>query len=65
MNIEVKDLKLATEHEGFLHLSLIMKKTDFSLCENKDADQLRVKREADKCLCFRYMDSTIPLLPES
>ena len=38
-----------------------MRKPDFCICENKDADQLRGSREADQCLCFRYMDSTIPL----
>ena len=37
-------------------------KTVFCICENKDADQLRGNREADQRLCFRYMDSTIPLL---
>ena len=40
-------------------------KTGFCLCENKDADQLRGNREADQRLCFRYTDSTIPLLPKS
>ena len=36
------------------------------ICENKDADQLRGKfREADQRLCFRYSDSTIPLLQAS
>ena len=30
--------------------------------ENKDADQLRGNREADQRLCFRYSDSTVPLL---
>ena len=30
--------------------------------KNKDADQLRGNREADQRLCFRYTDSTIPLL---
>ena len=39
-----------------------MRKTTFGICENKDADQLRGNREADQCLCFRYIDSTIPLL---
>ena len=38
------------------YLSRFMRKPDFCICENKDADQ---------CLCFRYMDSTIPLLPKS
>ena len=37
----------------------------FCICENKDADQLRGNREADQRLCFRYMDSTIPLLSKS
>ena len=40
-----------------------MKKPTFCICENKDADQLRGNREADQRLCFRYIDSTIPLLP--
>ena len=40
-----------------------MRKAAFYICENKDADQLRGTREADQCLCFRYTDSTIPLLP--
>ena len=31
-------------------------------CENKGADQLRSNCEADERLCFRYMNSTIPLL---
>ena len=30
--------------------------------ENKGADQLRSKCEADQRLCFRHMDSTIPHL---
>ena len=37
----------------------------FCICENKDADQLRGNREADQRLCFRYLDSTIPLLSKS
>ena len=39
-----------------------MRKPTFCICENKDADQLRGNREADQRLCFRYLDSTIPLL---
>ena len=42
-----------------------MRKPAFCICENKDADQLRGIREADQRLCFRYTDSTIPLLPKS
>ena len=36
-----------------------MRKPDFCICENKDADQLRGNREADQRLCFRYTDTTI------
>ena len=46
-------------------MSLVMRKPDFCLCENKDAHQLRGNREADQRLCFRYTDSTIPLLSKS
>ena len=46
-------------------LSLVMRKPTFCICENKDADQLRSIREADQRLCFRYTDSTIPLLSKS
>ena len=44
------------------HMSGGVRKPDFCLCENKDADQLRGNREADQRLCFRYIDSTMPLL---
>ena len=43
----------------------VMRKPTFCICENKDADQLRGNHEGDQRLCFRYMDSTIPLLPKS
>ena len=42
-----------------------MRKPDVCICENKGADQLLGNREADQRLCFRYTDSTIPLLSES
>ena len=41
-----------------------MRKPAFCICENKDADQLRGNREADQCLCFRFSDSAIPLVPK-
>ena len=42
----------------FHYMSCVMRKLDFCLCENKGADQL--------CsICFRYTDSTIPLLLKS
>ena len=40
-------------------------KTGLLHCENKDTDQLRSNCAADQRLCFRYSDSTIPLLPKS
>ena len=42
-----------------------MRTPTFCICENKDADQLRRNRKADQRLCFRYIDSTIHLLPKS
>ena len=42
-----------------------MRKLDFCIYKNKDADQLRGNREADQCLYFHYIDSTISLLPKS
>ena len=41
-----------------------MGKSGFFICENKDADQLHGNCEADQRLCFRYMDSAIPVLPK-
>ena len=35
-------------------ISRVMRNPDFSLCENKGADQL----PSDQCLCFRHSDST-------
>ena len=43
-------------------MSRLMGKPTICICENKDADQLRGNREADQRLCFRYSDSTLPLL---
>ena len=39
-----------------------MGKPTICIGENKDADQLRGNREADQRLCFRYSDSTIPII---
>ena len=46
-------------------MSLVMRNRAFCICENKDADQLRSNCAADQRLCFRYTDSTIPLLSKS
>ena len=45
-------------------MSRDVRKPDFCICENKDADQLSDNREADQRLCFHYTDSTILLLPK-
>ena len=42
-----------------------MGKPALSICENKAADQLHSNCAADQRLCFRYIDSTIPLLSKS
>ena len=48
-----------------IHLSRHMGKPTICLGENKGADQLRSNCEADQRLCFRYTDSTLPLLLKS
>ena len=42
-----------------------MGKPTICIGENKGADQLRSNCEADQRLCFRYTDSTVPLLLKS
>ena len=42
-------------------MSHIMRKPAFCICENKGADQLRSNCTADQHLCFRYIDSVIPI----
>ena len=42
-----------------------MGKPTICIGENKGADQLRSNCEADQRLCFRYTDSTLPLLFKS
>ena len=39
-----------------------MRKPDFHLCENKDADQLCSNYKADQRLCYCYTDSIIYFL---
>ena len=57
----MRSLSLLFASEGII----VMGKPKFCICENKDADQLRGYREADQRLCFRCIDSTIPLLSKS
>ena len=51
--------------EMFHQMSRHMGKPTICMCENKDADQLRSNCEADQHLCFRYSNSTLPLLLKS
>ena len=54
----VQEWLLGRDFKVFAHyMSLVMRKPDFRICENEDADQLRGNREADQRLCFRYTDS--------
>ena len=46
----------------YVYMSRVYRKLAFCIYENKDVDQLRGNHEADQRLCFRYIDSTIPLL---
>ena len=41
-----------------------MRNPDFWIWVNKGPDQLRGNRATDQRLCFRYIDSTISLLPK-
>ena len=43
-------------------MSRLMGKPTICIGENNGTDQLRGNREADQRLCFRYTDSTLPLL---
>ena len=56
-----RDVKTRTRSKE-VNLSRAMRKLDFRRCENKDADQLCGNSTADQFLCFRSIDSTIPLL---
>ena len=51
--------------DAFFVLSRHMGKPTICLGENKGADQLHSNCEADQRLCFRYSESTIPLLLKS
>ena len=47
------------------HLSIVVRKPAFCICENKDANKLRSSCAADQRLCFCYIDSTDPLFSKS
>ena len=51
----------------YLHnMRRVVRKPDFCICENKDADQLRGNREADQrlCFCLRIAQSLYYLNPK-
>ena len=64
-NVLYMYFKTKIKNLGLRYMSLVMRKPDFCICKNKDADQIHGNSEADRRLCFRYTDSTIPLLPKS
>ena len=47
------------------YLSRRMGKPTICMGKNKGADQLRSNCEVDQHLCFRYLDTTVPLLLKS
>ena len=64
-NLCSKQNKYGQSKEDGYEMSHRMGKTTICIGKNKGEDQLRSNCEADQRLCFRYMDSTIPLLSKS
>ena len=63
LNATVEQMTCRSKSNSYnLHLSHRMRKPIICICENKGADQLRGNRKVDQRMCFRYTDSTIPLL---
>ena len=58
-------ISLQENNNYIYYMSHRMEKPTNCICENKGADQLRSNCEADQRLCFRYTDSTIPILLKS
>ena len=54
---------ICLKSSGCHNMSRVVRNPAFCICESKDADQLRGNHVADQRLCFRYIDSAIPLLP--
>ena len=57
--------KILTWTMCHFNTSRVIRNPGFYLCENKGAVQLCSNCTAEQRLCFRYTDSTIPLLPKS
>ena len=52
MRLKVLDKE---NRDSTYHMSRVMRKPAFRICENKDADQLRSNYTADQRLYFRYI----------
>ena len=65
LNASLQTVAKHAEQLFAVDMSHLMGKPTICLGENKDVDQLRGNREADQRLCFRYSDSTVPLLLKS
>ena len=63
--VKASSNSLLTVQGGSSYMSLVLRKPDFCICENKAADQLCGNRTTGQRLCSHYTDSTIPLLPKS
>ena len=65
-NIKVFNGSLYNSNKKGNEVSRITRKPVFAHAKKtKDADQPGGDCAADQCLCFHYIDGTIPLLPKS
>ena len=64
-NIENYQLWIPSPLFYIKYMSRVMRKSDFCICKNKEADQMCSNCATDQRLCFRYIESAIPLLPKS
>ena len=65
MHLKISEIPHRLKHYFGVKISHVMRKPTFCIFENSGTDQLHSSCEADQDLCFRYMDSKIPLLPRS
>ena len=59
---DLMETEVPLSHELVHDISRVLRKPAFCICKNKGADQLHSNCTVDQRLCFRYTDSTIPLL---
>ena len=58
-------VEVGCSYKWLVHYEPFCEKNSFLHMRKKDADQLCGNRKADQRLCFRYIDSTIPIFPKS